>query len=243
MSESKDIELLKPSYLANLNPLDLDSPVQQEDIRVPSIVIAQPAGSAMKEEDPGYIEGLKAGQFYNGQDRSIYGKVIQVQFIHYFKVFNVFKGTAQNPEWIESLPEHEFTKLRNRVFQDAGIMTPDKPDCFIKETWRFVIAPRADDSIEFAFLNVKPGGITDARTWVGLMYNRFRKGEDVLSMIWEIPTYSKESKTANASSYQIDGAKIKVVGYVDQAQYEKAVRIRDQIKKSQAQLLGGDGEY
>jgi protein-arginine kinase activator protein McsA len=33
------------------------------------------------------------------------------------------------------------------------------------------------------------------------------------------------------------------VGYVDQAKYEKAVRIRDQIKKLQAQFLGSDGEY
>ena len=243
MSEMKDIELVRPSYLANLNPIDRETPVQQEDIRVPSIVIAQPAGSALKEEDPGYIDGLKAGQFYNGQDRSIYGKVALFQFIHYYKVFNVFKGTPQSPDWVESLPESEFMKLKNRVFQEHGVMTPDKPDCFIKETWRFVVAPQVDDTIDFAFLNVKPGGISDAKLWVNAMYSRFKKGEDVLTLIWEIPTYSKESKTANATSYQIDGNKIKVVGYVDQAKYEKAVRIRDQIKKLQAQFLGSDGEY
>jgi hypothetical protein len=243
MSDTKDIELKRPSYLANLNPIDNELPVQQEDIRVPSIVIAQPAGSALKEDDPAYIDGLKAGQFYNGQDRSVYGKTLRVQFIHYFKVFNVFKGTPQNPEWQEALPESEFLRLKSRVFQDHGIMTPDKPDCFIKETWRFVVALPSDEAIDFAFLNVKPGGISDAKAWVNAMYTRFKKGEDVLSLIWEMNTYSKESKTANASSYQIEGSKIKVVGYVEQDQYEKAVRIRDQIKKSQASLLGADGDY
>jgi hypothetical protein len=134
--------------------------------------------------------------------------------------------------------------LKNVVFdKKVGFMTPEKPDMFIKETWRFTIAMPDYPDVDFAFLNFKPGGISDAKAWVNAMYTRFKKGEDVLTLIWEANTYSKDSNTSNSSSYQIEGSKIKVVGYVEQAQYEKAVRIRDQIKKSQASLFGADGDY
>lgn len=240
---ANEIEVQKPSYLSNLNPLDAECPVQQEDIRVASVVIAQPQSTALNEENAAYIDGLKAGQFYNSSNREVYGKVIKLQFIHYFKMFNVFKGTQANPEWVESLPESEFLKLRSREFRDIGIMTPDKPDCFIKETWRFVVNLTADDGTDFMFLNFKPGGISDAKMWVNAMYEIFKKGEDVLSIEWEINTYSKESKTANATSYQVDGAKIKRVGFVTQERYNKALRVRNDIKKSQAGLMTEHQEY
>lgn len=243
MSDTKELEIKKPAYLANANPLDNDCPVQQEDIRVPSIVISQPASKALVDGDEAYIDGLKAGQFYNSSSRKIYGKTMRVQFIHYFKMFNVFKGTPAAPEWVESLSEPEFLKLRSREFREIGIMTPDKPDCFIKETWRFVVNLSDDNTMDFVFLNFKPGGISDAKIWVNQMYEAFKKGEDVLSIEWELNTYSKESKTANASSYQVEGSRIKRVGFVDEARFNKAHSIRNDIKVSQAQLMGEHQEY
>jgi len=240
---SNEIEVKKPSYLSNINPLDSECPVQQEDIRVASLVIAHPAGKALIEGDAAYIVGLKAGQIYNSSSREVYGKTIRLQFIHYFKMFNVFKGTAASPEWVEALSETEFLKLPNREFRDVGVMTPAKPDCFIKETWRFVVNVSADTTTDFMFLNFKPGGITDAKMWANSMYEAFKKGEDVKTIEWELTTYNKPSKTANASSWQIDGQNIKRVGYVDEARYNKAVSVYNDIKKSQASLMGDHQEY
>jgi hypothetical protein len=242
MKRMSDLELRKPSYLANLNPLDTECPVQQEDIKVPSIIISQPASVVLKEEDPAYIDGLKAGQFYNKESQKIYGKSMRLQFIHYFKVFNVYKGTPQSPEWVEALPESEFIKLPNMEFRDFGVMTPAKPDMFIKKNWRFVVANPDEPETDFMFFNVKPGGISDAKMWVNTMYKMFKQGVDVLSIVWEMNTYSKASKTSNASSYQIEGSKIKQVGFATDEAYHKAVRIRDEIKKSQNNLIHPSGD-
>lgn len=243
MSDTKELEIKKPAYLANANPLDNDCPVQQEDIRVPSIVISQPASKALVDGDDAYIDGLKMGQFYNSSSRKVYGKTLKLQFIHYFKQFNVFRGTPAAPEWVETLSEPEFLKLQNREFRDIGIMTPSKPDCFIKENWRFIVNLSDDSTMDFVSLNFKPGGISDAKAWVNQMYEIFKKGEDVLSIEWEINTYSKESKTANASSYQVEGSKIKRVGFVDELRFNKAHSIRNDIKASQASLMHGGDDY
>lgn len=245
MSDTKELELKKPSYLQNQNPLEMECPVDQEDIKVPFIVIAQPLGTALKEDDPGYIEGCKPGYFFNSTTRATYGKSIRLQFIHYFKVFNVYKGTPQAPEWVEALSEADFNKLPNRQFiKDMGaIMTPGKPDMFIKENWRFVVALPDDDTFDFSFMVVKPGGIQEAKTWVNQMYEQFKRGVDVLSIIWEVPTFSKQSKTVNSSSYQIDANKIKAVGFVDEEAFAKAKRIKEQIKASMAQHMAGGDDY
>ena len=235
MSESKELALKEPDYLANINPLDNESPAAQDDIKVPNIIIAQPNGSCMKDGDPGFIDGIRAGQFYNNVTREVLGKVITRQFIHYFKVYNIYKGTPASPEWVGAVPEADFLKLRNRQFnKDVGIMTTDLPDQFIKENWRFVLS---DDSFDFSFMNIKPGGIQEAKNWVNMMQSYFSKGKDVMTFEWEIPTFLKASKTTNNSSYQIDGSHIKHVGYVSEAQYQKAKRIKEEIKRSQDQHL------
>ena len=238
-------ELKKPTYLQNQNPLDMECPVDPDDIKVPFIVIAQPLGSVMKEDDPGYIDGCKAGYFYNSSTRNVYGKSVKLQFIHYFKVFNVYKGTPQAPEWVEALSESDFEKLPNRQFVKdvGGVMTPGKPDMFIKENWRFVVALPDDDTFDFMFMTVKPGGIQEAKIWVNQMYEQFKKGTNVLSLVWDIPTFSKQSKTVSATSYQMDSSKIKPVGFVTEEAFNKAVRIRDQIKASIASHLSGGEEY
>ena len=238
-----DLMLKKPDYLANVNPMDNVCPIEMEDVKVPILVLAQVASKALQESDPGYIIGLKAGQFYNSVTREIYDKSLKLQFIHYFKTYQVFEG-KQNGEWKEALSEDEFKRLRNVQFDKInGFLSPDKPDSYIKENWRFVVSVIGDDSFDFVFMNVKPGGIGEAKFWVNQMFAKFQKGELVNAIIWEVSSYMKESKTSNASSFQIEGSKIRAVGYVDQSQYEKAVKIKDDIKMSQANHIVTGEEY
>ena len=185
---NNEIATVKPAYLSNLNPLDNECPVGMEDIKIPSIVLAQPASKAMVETDPGYIDGLRPGQFYNSVTREVYGKSVKVQFVHYFKTYQVFKGE----EWQEALPEAEFKKLRNVQFDKKnGFLTPDKPDCFIRENWRIVLMLPEYNSFDFVFLNVKPGGIGVAKQWVNQMFAKFQNGEPINAIVWEINSYLK----------------------------------------------------
>lgn len=237
---NNEIATVKPAYLSNLNPLDNECPVGMEDIKIPSIVLAQPASKAMVETDPGYIDGLRPGQFYNSVTREVYGKSVKVQFVHYFKTYQVFKGE----EWQEALPEAEFKKLRNVQFDKKnGFLTPDKPDCFIRENWRIVLMLPEYNSFDFVFLNVKPGGIGEAKQWVNQMFAKFQNGEPINAIVWEINSYLKQSSTSNNPSYQIEGARIKAVGYVGQEQYEKAIKIKDQIKASQEAHISTGEDY
>ena len=235
-----ELELVKPSYLANINPLENENPVEMGDVKKPYLVIAQSNSKALLEDDPGYIDGLKPGYFYNSSNRKVYGKNVTLQFIHYFKSYNIYKGE----EWKESIPENVFVTLRNRVFDPkVGITTTDYPDCNIKESWIFVVKVIEDDEFDFVFFSIKAGGISDAKNWLSKIQNIYRRGGASESVLWNVTTYLKESKVVSSKSYQIDGEKVVQSGFVDERTYKNAKIIKDQLKKATSDATHLADEY
>lgn len=248
---SNEVTVQKPAYIANLNPLEADFQPDIADIKVPNIILAQPASDVLKEENDGYIDGLKAGQFYNSSTRQVYGKILHLIYVHHFKVFPVYKMNGQIREYQETLSQAQFDALKGKCRpQDGyGTMSVDKPDCIIGEHWKFVVINADDASFDFMFLTIKEGGLSDARMWYNKIFSAWKgnptagiEGKHPFTVVWELNPYLKESKTSSSTSYQLNGNGIKEIGWATEEQYNRAIKTKDSINSIQHETTAG-GEY
>lgn len=64
--------------------------VGTEDLIIPRLEVVQGLSPAVKEGDPGYVEGARPGHLMNSVTRRLYGKVVFVVPVTYFKQYLVW---------------------------------------------------------------------------------------------------------------------------------------------------------
>lgn len=170
--------------------------LEQDDVQIPRLVIAQAMSPELLEDNAKYIDGLKPGLIFNSLTQRIYGKGPLD--------FAVVRGSK--PRWVQFAPREE----------GGGVIDPDVPagdprtefttdadgkrrNPVATKFYDFIIVLDPEGAQEIVALSLKSTGLTVAKALNGLMKLR---NAPIYSGIYSATAKSK--KNPKGTFYQFD---------------------------------------
>ena len=170
--------------------------LEQEDVQIPRLVIAQAMSPELQEDNSKYIADLKAGLIFNSLTQRIYGKG-PIDFA-------VVRATK--PRWVEFAPRDA----------GGGVVDPEVPagdprtefwtydqgkrrNPIATKFYDFIIVLEPEEAREIVALSLKSTGLTVARSLNGLMKLR---NAPIYAGIYNAS--SKVKKNPKGTFYQFD---------------------------------------
>lgn len=168
--------------------------LSQEELDIPFLRIAQKGTPQVDEDNPGHVEGLKPGQFFNTVSSQVYGDTLKVQVHAYFRNFVIWKGEKGHGEFSGTMTPEEFAAFEkdNKLIRDGGDMTHtvDGEQYRYTDTRNFIVS--LPDYLEEGVMvfPMSSTGIKPSKNW-NVQHNSRRingKPTERYATIWELTT-------------------------------------------------------
>lgn len=192
--------------------------LSQDELSIPFLKVAQKGSPQVDEDKPEYIDGLKAGCYFNTVSGANYGESLKVQVHGYFHNYTIWKGEKGSGEFHGTMTTDEF-----RAFEKDNVLTRDGGDmCQVvdgeqlryTDTHNFIVSLPEYEEEGIMIYPLTSTGCKAARTWNTLNNGRRIKGRPAkrYMTLWEIATAGFES---NGFTYK-QTSKIKALGWVSE---------------------------
>lgn len=170
---------LSANFKPNLEP---SNDFQSGDFLYGWLRIAQRTTKAILEGTENYIEGLKAGMFFNSLDGTVYGKTVKVSVIKFFRSFSEHQD-EKDKKFIRALSDEGVKPYLNAY---GGISKDVKTTegNLIKEQYNYMVLLPDHPDAGMVRLAVSPGGFMSAKAW-NTQINQKSSGYPYAG-IWEI---------------------------------------------------------
>jgi len=201
---------------------------------VPFLRILQSNNPQVNEDDEAYVEGAKAGMFFNTISCELYGRELDIIPISYARDFvewkpnraGFVKAHGPDPAILDRIVEID---EKNNSILDTGNIIQDTRNHYVLLADHLEAGP-----IIFSLVST---GIRHSRKWMTLMRNikipNTGKTAPMFSTIWTVRTV--HNKNDDGSWYQI-GDKTKTAvefkDWVNKEQFKASMAARDLIKSA-----------
>ena len=200
--------------------------LSQEELELPFLRVAQKGSPQTNPKKPEYIEGLKAGEYFNTVSGSNYGDTLKVQVHCYFHNFTIWAGEKGNGEFRGTMTKDEFKKFssENVLTKDGGDMvhTVDGETLRYTDTHNFLVSLPEHEDDGIMLYPLSSTGIKAARKLNTLQNGRRINGKVAKrwATLWEFKTDYFEK---NGFDW-MQTSKIKSLGWVtpELAEYGKS---------------------
>jgi len=168
--------------------------LNQDELALPFLRIAQKGSPQVDEDSAEYIEGLKPGQFFNTATSEIYGDEISIQAHGYFQNFTIWKGEKGSGDFQGTMTPDAFRELQSttNMDRDGGDFTRvvDGEPLRYTDTRNYIVV--LPDHIEDGILMypMSSTGIKASRTWNTLNNGRRINGSKAprFATVWSLKT-------------------------------------------------------
>ena len=174
--------------------------LNQDELEIPFLRIAQKGSPQVDEDAPEFIEGLKIGHYFNTVGAQSYGPELTIQVHGYYQNFTIWKGEKGNGEFNGTMTPEEFRAFesKNTLTRDGGDMVNfvEGEEFRYSDTRNFIVSLpfHSDDGI--MIYPLVSTGIKAAKKWNTLQNGRRISGRPAkrYATIWEIKTAGFEGK-------------------------------------------------
>lgn len=216
--------------------------VSSNDMVIQRLRVSQKMSKEVDAGDPKYIDGLKAGQFFNSVTHKIYGDSIDLIVAGYLPVIERwgqgegdFKGNIDPLEYAKIKPTLKDGKNKN-----GKIVPMDAEGCTYRETRLFFVLDADEPDSGIMLFSLYSTGYAPAGAWLTMMRNAIKGKDDkgnsipakMFEVVWKLSLgrYEKDGNTY----YQI-GQKSRVnaeiVGSVTPEQAPYVIAARKEVMK------------
>lgn len=238
-----------PSYLQPTGggPRGLED-VEQKDLIIPRLQIAQAMSPELKPQNPEHIAGLEQGQLFNTVTHDVYGMHVQVIPMWFFRSRIFFKPQTEGGGIV----------CISHNGQDGGSVSPTCEAC-PKSKWgsapdgkgiectEFKNYPcllvLKDQPLQIISVSLKSTGIKVANRWNTLMRLR---GTDAFAGVYDIKVVPDKSAAGEFFNYHVDNSK---EAWCTPEQYAFAKQMYENLRAKRVQVdasglgkQGGDTE-
>jgi len=190
--------------------------LSQDELELPFLRVAQKGSPQVDEDKPEFIEGLKAGQYFNTVSGAIYGDTLIVQVHGYFHNYTIWKGEKGNGEFSGTMTTDEFREFErsNKLERDGGDMVQfvEGEQFRYTDTHNFIISAPEHEEDGIMIYPLSSTGCKAAKKWNTLNNGRRVNGRPTkrYATLWEIKTagFEKNGFTWKQTS------SIKALGWV-----------------------------
>lgn len=217
MSKEKDLVAMDEKTLAMFAVEEgQEEHLNQDELELPFLRVAQKGSPQVDEDKPEYIEGLKPGHYFNTVSGESYGDVLKVQVHGYFQNYTIWKGEKGSGEFQGMMTPEEFRAFEkeNTLNRDGGdyIHTLDGENLRYTDTRNFIVTLPDHEEDGILIYPMSSTGIKAARKWNTLNNGRRINGRPAkrYTTLWEIKTagFEKNGYTWKQTST------IKALGWV-----------------------------
>lgn len=187
--------------------------VTTDDIVIPRLEMVQGLSPAIKEGDPGFIEGAKMGHLFNSVTRQMYGKEVHVVPVFYTKQWLVWKDrklSGGQGGFFGAYPNSQ--EAQDRADQeggsDAGIVIIDTPQQLC-----LLLNPATGD-VEEVMMSMPRTKAKISRQWNSMIK---LAGGDRFSRVYKVTTTMEKNPKGDYYNYAISQ-----VGFPSKELYDRA---------------------
>lgn len=168
--------------------------LSQEEMELPFLRIAQKGSPQVDDDAPNYIEGLKAGSFFNTVSSQVYGDELKVQVHGYFRNYTIWKGLKGSGEFQGTMTPDEFDRFEktNKLERDGGdyVHTVDGESLRYTDTRNFIVSLPEYEEEGILIFPMSSTGIKPAKNWNTLNMGRRVDGKKMkrYMTLWELKT-------------------------------------------------------
>lgn len=200
--------------------------LNQDELELPFLRVAQKGSPQVDEDKPEYIEGLKPGHYFNTVSSANYTDELVVQVHGYFQNYTIWKGEKGAGEFQGSMTAEEFRQFErdNKLERDGGdfVHNVDGEDLRYTDTRNFIVSLPEHEEEGILLYPMTSTGIKAAKKWNTLNNGRRIGGRPTkrYTTLWGIKTagFEKNGYTWKQTS------SIKALGWVtpELAEYGKS---------------------
>lgn len=209
MEVKKPAALAVPDYLKD----DVDArqgseDVQQNDLLMPRLGLAQALSPQLKKTNEAYIPGLEVGDFFNTATSEIYGKEVTVVPVKYFKQFIEFTPIEQGGGIVAQYNDITDVPAEDLKFGPNG----EKPKCteFKNRLCLLVKDGRVDPIV----VSTKSSGLKTMKLWNNKI---LQAGVAAIKQLWKLESVSRSN-----GQQEWEGFRPVSAGYTPEAIYPAA---------------------
>lgn len=168
--------------------------LSQDELEIPFLRVAQKGSPQVDDDKAEFIEGLKAGYFFNTATSEFYGDEVQLQVHGYYRNFTIWKGAKGQGEYCGTMTPEEFTEYDklNKLERDGGDMVEfiDGIEMRYTDTRNFLVSLADKPEEGILLYPMSSTGIKPAKKWNTLNRTRRIQGKPAkrYATIWNLKT-------------------------------------------------------
>ena len=180
--------------LALFAEVDDNEQLNQDELALPFLRVAQKGSPQVDEDSAEYIEGLKPGQFFNTATSMVYGDEITVQAHGYFQNFTIWKGEKGSGEFQGTMTPDAFRELQSTTSmeRDGGdfVQVVDGESLRYTDTRNYIVIIPDHPEDGILMYPMSSTGIKASKNWNTLQNGRRINGKKAprFATLWELKT-------------------------------------------------------
>ena len=214
----------KPEYVTTpeLGPRGFQE-METRDMTLPRLALCQAMSKQRQRGQANYIPGLEEGKFFNTLTSEIYGDVVHVIPLFFYKSRIWFKDLDQGGGILCQAPDGKHCQLNHggACLHQAWGPNGEPPDCTEFFNYPSLLVRDDGTARELIVLSLKSTGMRAAKPWNAKMRLR---GSDMFSGVYKVTSKLVPNKAQQMYyEYVIDNAELQN-GWATQGQYSNAER-------------------
>lgn len=217
-AEGKEVA---PSYIRDSGKGLGSENITSSDLIIPRVEVAQAQSKCLSKKDPGYIEGISAGDLYNTVTRRNYGTNVVFVPIYFNREYLLWKDRSEGGGGFRGHFPTELEAIQHkRTLDDADVVT-------CQETHQqFGLVLNSDGSMDEVFVSMARTKLKASRSFNSLAR---MNGGDRFGRQYLLTTVEESNDKGDFWNYAFANH-----GYPKEAAYTKANRLYEQIMSGQA---------